>query len=109
MQQAAGPSDITLEAPFDNAKLKTSPVTLSAKSPTTGYDYEFSWSTASDFSGVVNVQPVAGVPAGTSATAALGGLSQGVTYYWRVRGTADAGANWTDYSQTRSFTLDSAL
>ena len=119
----------TLTALFDNEKSGTTTPTFKFKTNDPQSDdiqYQFSWSTDSTFASGTTTKTsgtntgFTNVTNGADTSPFFSGntisykmqtaLTNGTTYYWRVRGRDPSGGNaWSVWSATRSFTIDTAV
>ncbi len=89
-------SPVQLSSPANGTSaITTSTVSLQWQSLATAVFYEYSYSTNASFVGAVN-----GTTTSLSATSST--LSQGITYYWKVR--ANNGSGYSPWSTVWSFT-----
>ena len=118
----------TLTAPFDNAKVSTTTPALTFYSidpESDSIQYELQLASASDFAasstftsgvsaGFVNVATSSDTSPFNSGESirytVQSALSNGNTYWWRVRARDPSGDNvWSEYSNPQSFTVDTAI
>jgi PKD repeat protein len=91
---------VQLSSPSNGATISTSTVVLSWDSVSGATGYEVVYDTSSSFT-----NPIGWSVSGTSQT--TGTLTNGTTYYWRVR--AFAGSQYYSWSSIWSFTKSSAI
>jgi len=91
---------VQLSSPYNGTTVNTSTVTLSWSFVSGATGYEVVYDTSSSFT-----NPIGWSVSGTSKT--TGTLTDGTTYYWRVR--AFAGSQYSSWSSVWSFTKSGAI